>query len=306
MAKEIYLYSGIYDFTAEAVISQINDNMGSQVTIRANSNGGSVMAGYGIAAKMAEHGDVTIKVDGSADSMMAFLLMFAKNVEALDVSTFTLHRAATPSWYIPTSSDVIALAKMNDDLKAKMLQKINPDKFSEVTSYTIDEMFDPNKRIEIEINAEQAKAIGLVQKINPLTPAQAEAFNKRIALAFTENNNSHKKMTKEEIKSKFPEAYHAIVAEGVSTEKDRVEACLAFIDIDPEGVKKAIEAGTQLSLKQMSEFAKKAFSAERLSSIGGEATKAIDLGAEKPELAAKAKNIADFEASVQNTLNLIK
>lgn len=302
MAKEIYLYSGIYDFTAESVISQINDNMGSHVTIRANSNGGSVMAGYGIAAKMAEHGDVTIKVDGSADSMMAFLLMFAKNVEALDVSTFTLHRAATPSWYIPTSSDVIALAKMNDDLKAKMLQKINPDKFSEVTSYTIDEMFDPNKRIEIEINAEQAKAIGLVQKINPLTPAQAEAFNKRIALAFNEPNNSHKKMTSEEIKSKHPEAYNAIMALGAESEKDRVGSIMAFVEVDPVGVKAAIEAGKALTETQRSEFAIKAFSAQRVSGIEKDSTKDLSLGAEKPEVAAKAKSLADFEAAVKNNL----
>ena len=47
--KQILLYSGIYSFTAEAFIEQMNMlDKKEPVCIRANSPGGSVFAGWGI------------------------------------------------------------------------------------------------------------------------------------------------------------------------------------------------------------------------------------------------------------------
>ena len=115
MSKEIYLYSQIYDFVAESIISQLEDNIGNDVVMRVASPGGNVKASYGLMAKVKEHGNVSIKVDGHADSMAANLLLFAKKAECLDVSTFVLHRAAFYDGYIP------------DEIEANMLTKINKE-----------------------------------------------------------------------------------------------------------------------------------------------------------------------------------
>lgn len=306
MAKELYLYSGIYDFTAEAIISQINDHMGDKIDLRTNSGGGEVKAGWGIAAKISEHGNVNMKVDGSADSMTANLLMYAKSAECLDVTTFTLHRAAYSSWYTPTEEDQAYLLNMNKDLKAKMLLKLDSEVFKKVTGFTIDEMFDPEQRINITINASDAKKIGLVQKVNKLTPSEAEAFNKRMAFAYNEQNpNLPIKMTVDEIKLKHPEAYNQIVKAGIEQEKDRVGSFLAFIDVDPEGVKKGIEAGTNLSATAMAEFSRKAFSATEIKKIEADNAKPLQTG-EAPATAETEKEqaLAVFEKNVSAQLGL--
>ena len=52
MAKELYLYNPIYSFVAEEVIKELNASMDDNVTLRLNTPGGSVFAGWGIIAKM--------------------------------------------------------------------------------------------------------------------------------------------------------------------------------------------------------------------------------------------------------------
>ena len=97
MAKELYLYSTIYDFVAERLIAEMEAVKGEDITLRVNTPGGNIFAGWGIIAKMQEHeGKVKIKADGMAGSFGLYMLAFADEVEALDMTTGLLHRADVP------------------------------------------------------------------------------------------------------------------------------------------------------------------------------------------------------------------
>jgi len=308
MPKEIYLYSPVYDFVAQDLISAMNENT-EELTMRVNSPGGSVFANYGICAKMQEHGNVNVKVDGAAMSSAANLLPYAKSVECLDVSTFLLHRA---DMYVESESDKAFLARINKDLRVKLLARVDAVIFKEVTGFSIDEMFDSEKRIDIMLDAKQAKKIGLVQKINKLTPSEIDAFNSKMLFniaAYNDNKNQQKQkqMTIDTLKAEHPALFAQVVALGVEKEKDRVEACLAFIDVDAKGAIEAINSGKDLSQKQMAEFAVKAMSKKSLTDLAAESNKGVAttevIEAEKD---AKAKAIEAFEKGVDSHLKVIK
>ena len=157
MAKELLLYSPIFDFTAETLITGIEDNMDEPVIIRANTPGGDVMAGWGIIAKMQEHGDITMKIDGSVASMGTFITIFADNVEALDISKIHLHRA---SGDVDNQEDQDFVDSVNADLKKKLKAKIDEAKFKEITGVSINQLFDADKRVTVTLTAKEAKADG--------------------------------------------------------------------------------------------------------------------------------------------------
>lgn len=309
MPKELYLYSPIYDFVAQDLIQAIEDNSDEDITLRINSPGGGVFANYGICAKATEHGNITAKVDGAAMSSATNLLLYVKKAEALDVSTFVLHRA---DMYVETPEQQAFLDRINKDLRAKMLKKLNADKFKEITGLSIDDLFDSEKRIDVTLNAKQAKQIGLIQKINVLTPAEVTAFNNKlfaVAAVVEEDKSKTKNMTIEQFKKDHPEVFAMAVAQGVEAgkkaEKDRVEACLVFLELDAVGVKAAIESGENLSAKQMAEFSLKANSPEKLEALKkeGETTVTTTEVAATKE-AQEAKAASDAMAGVISLVKL--
>ena len=81
------------------------------------------------------------------------------------------------------------------------------------------------------------------------------------------NKQKKEKMTKEEIKSQFPEVYASIHAEGVSSEKDRVGTWMAHSTADPEMVKTGIENGTVITSTQREQLLIKAASATRMEAV---------------------------------------
>lgn len=311
---EVYLYSPIYDFVAEEVMKQLDANKNKEITMRLNTPGGSVFAGWGIISKMKECSNLTVAVDGQASSMGLFACLFAKKVCALDVSNFTLHRA---DGYVDTEEDQILLDNINSSLKAAFQKKINENAFKVMkcnpNGYTIKDIFDPKRRIELNLTAEDAKFIGLVSEVNVLTPEAHKAVSMRFAAYSAKTTNipepiiKNNKMTKEELKAKHPDVY----AEIISEERDRVEACLTFIEIDPVGVKAAIESGKPLTHKQMSEFAMKQFNAEALKKIEGGnppviVTGAVQQNAGTPE-AKKQEEVERFLAEARKDyINLNK
>lgn len=64
------------------------------------------------------------------------------------------------------------------------------------------------------------------------------------------NPNSNTKMNKAEIKSAHPEAYAEILAEGVSSEKERVASWMAYNDADSKAVVDGIASGKEISTSQ--------------------------------------------------------
>lgn len=261
MPKELYLYSPIYDFVAEDLISRIEESAGEDIVLRINSPGGSVFSGWGIIAKLKEAtGKITAKVDGYAASMSAFMLLFIDQVEALDTSSFILHRA---DMYVSTPEDQAFLDNINKDLKKKMGAKLNFAKLKELKGVGIEELFDPKQRIDVVLNAKDAKAIGLINKINKIAPAEVQALNDKyyqIAATtappiHTPNNNT---MTIEKLKAEHPEVYNAIMLAGekagAQKELARVTSHLQYLDVDPKKVIEGITKGESLTAEQSTEY----------------------------------------------------
>lgn len=311
--KELYLYSPIYDFVAETLISAMEEASEGDITIRVNTPGGNPIAGWGIIAKMQEiKNSVKIKVDGAAQSMGAFMLLFAEEVEALDVSSFMFHRAAM---YAPSAEDQMFLDKVNADLRSKLEAKVGAAKFKEVTGVSIKSLFEAEERIDVNLSAKQMKDLGVVTKITKLTPKDLNAFNdKMYRVAATSETEPVKTPIKntmniEKLKAEHKEVFDAIFNLGVEAEKDRAGAWMTYADVDPEAVKKGIEGGKPISQTQMSEFTRKAISAETLKALEGGSPAAVETEEDKTkgksvEATKKEKEFADFQKDLNAKLGI--
>lgn len=312
MAKEIYLYNPIYSFVAEELMQEMNANMSEEIVLRLNTPGGSVFSGYGLCSKMTEHGNVTIKVDGYAASMGAFMLLFANKVECSDVSKIMLHRA---DGYAETDAQKEFLASVNKDLRAKLEKKINADTFKEVTGVSFDEMFASDKRIDVWIDAKQAKKLGLVDKINKLDPKELKALSSAMMNIAASFDNSPKneqvvtiqnpiKMTIEKLKAENPEVFAQILALGVNAEKERVKTWMVFADVDAVAVKAGIDSGKEITASEQADFNRKAFSATALKSLEDNSPEAVKT--EEAPATPEASETANFENQVNALLGLTK
>jgi len=277
MAKEILIYSPIFDFVAENFISQLNDSDGKDLTVRVNSPGGSVFAGWGMIAKSQEHtGNITVKVDGNASSMAAIFLLFHKNVEALNVSKFTLHRASA---FMPTDDQKKQLKAINSDIRRAFEAKLNVAEFENISGVLIDDFFNSDEVIDVNLNALQAKQIGLIDTINELDASAMDKLSQQIAAISSKEiqkdnkqvKTKTKKMNIEAFKSEHPALYAEVLAKGsesgVTAERDRVGAWLAFGDIDFKAVADGIKKGEDLSATATAELSRKSFAAKAISDI---------------------------------------
>lgn len=300
MLKEVLLYGSINSVTAENFINSINEiEANDDLIIRVNTGGGDVHYGFGMVAKYHEHkGKKLIKVDGSAYSMGAYFLAFADNVEALDVSSIMIHRAAYPSWYekeYMSESEKELLIKVNSDLEKTLKNKLDIPKLEALKNIKFKDIFSMDGRLDVNLTAKEAKEIGLVNNIIKVIPAkknEIKAELSRIA-AFSDlhsiqsintnfieiegkstkeetNLKIDRKMTKEKFKIEYPEAYASIVNEGISAERDRTGAWLTFNEIDPKAVKDGIKSGENISQTAMAEFSLKKLSASSLEKIKDE------------------------------------
>lgn len=311
MPKELYIYSGINNDSALAFLQSMEENANEDVVIRVNSPGGSVFSFWGMAAKMNEmKGKKTIKVDGLAASAGAFFLLYGDTVEALDVSTLMIHRADA---YISSPEDQARLDLINTDLRAKLTAKIDDKKMKELKGVSIKDLFNPDTRIDLFLTAKEAKAIGLVDKITKVNPKEASAFTEKyfnVAAEFTPPASpiqTPKVMTLAEFKAAHPAIYNECLELGIAQEKDRVEAALVFNEIDPKGVKAAIESGKPLSQKQMAEFALKQNSPEALAKLTAESAATVTTTATEEKVKTeKEKEVKAFEAELDEKLNLKK
>ncbi len=329
MAKELLLYTGIYSFTSEMMINALNENMTDEVVLRVNSPGGDVSAAWGLFAKVAEHGNVHIKVDGMAASGAWNLLLYAKKVTALDVSDFIIHRAASYREDDPETKQFVQ--KTNADLRKRLEARVTAQTFKEVTGYSLDELFDHDKRINIFLTAKQMKKLGIVSKIVKLEPAEmkqmAQAMaewkfqaaaksdpedededeDENVPVRKSNKTKPDNDMTIEEIKAKYPAVYASIIAEGVKKEKDRVGAWMAYVSLDAKKVVDGIEKGEEVTPKVMAEMQMIGLSAERLEKLKAESAKDVSTEAatkQTPATDAAAKALAEFEKDVHKQAGL--
>jgi len=265
-AKELYLYTNVSNYSAQDIISKMEENAGSDIVIRVNSPGGDVFAGWGIIAKMKEaEGNILMKVDGWAASMSAFMLLFANEVEALETSKFILHRA---DMYVSSPEDQLFLDNVNKDLKTKMSKKLNFDKLKELKNVGIEDIFNPDARLDVVLNAKEAKQIGLVNKITKLSVTEIDAMYNRFNIAASSeetitNTPKNTIMTLADLKEKHPAVYaeavkignDAGVTAGVTKERNRVLAHIAFADVDLKQTIEGIAKGEELSEEKKTELA---------------------------------------------------
>ena len=279
MAKEILLYSGLNNYVAREIITALHESLGKEVTMRENSPGGDVFSTWGIKAKIVEHGNVHIKVDGAAFSDAANLVLYAKSAEALSVSRFMFHRASMDS---PNAEQQIFLNGVNADLKNQMTSRIDSTKLKAMKGISIEELFNPESKTDLFLTAQEAKELGIISKVVELNPTEMKAMNEtflRIAAEHNPEIQNPTNMTLDKLKAEHPALYAEIVAaaekNGVTAERTRVKAWLAFAGVDPEAVGKGIAEGVSVDMAVIAEMQVKMFSKEGLSKLKADSTKTV-------------------------------
>jgi ATP-dependent protease ClpP protease subunit len=284
--QEILLYGGIYSYSASDFIKSLNDAKGKPVCVRMNCNGGDVFGSYGMIAKFQSYeGTKSIKVDGIAASAAAFMLLYANDVECLDVSKFLFHRAAMGGVEYEatlTPDELKMLDSVNAGYRASLEAKCSPEMFARVSGVTYDEMFSMTDRRDVVLNASQMKELGIVKRITPLTvDAKSEilslaskyniaAFAGEVNVSAINNNINTKKMTITDLKANHPELYTQVLAEGARTEGIRVKAWLAYSKIDATTAIAGVVEGKELTQDVEAEFKVKAISAHNLQTVVAE------------------------------------
>ncbi len=308
---ELYIYTQIFDFTAQFFIQSVDEAKGEDIDVRLHTPGGDPTAVWGMIAKLREHdGAVKIKVDGKADSAGAYFLLFFDEPEGLSTSEFLFHRAHFEFNPDPSEAAQERLDNINEQLRGAMEARLDIPKFEKIAGVTLDEFFNGDSIVNVNLNAKKAKSIGLIKKITNLAPEQIKALGEKIAAhhnikPVTEPPKpKSKKMTLEELKADNPEIYSAIfnkgVIEGITTgasgEKDRVQAWMAFNDVDPKAVAEGIEGSENLSQKATAEFARKAMSVEALAKLKEENAEEVTTE-ESPEFVAANDELKVAETS---------
>lgn len=340
MAKEILLYGDINKDLAVQVITDLNSAINKDISVRVNTPGGSVPYIYGMIAKFAEHPkNKHVMVDGMAYSGGFYFTVFADYVEALNVSNFLLHRAAYPSWIEndpefmedPMRNQLIEMnAKLEDAVSNKIdikaLQEIMNGK-PELRGARYKDIFSLDNRIDVFLNAEEAKAIGVVNKIINITPDRQKEIKANMSLMVAKYNElpttdkpieieipkPNKIMDLNTLKNSHPALYNEVFAlgkaDGIAAEKDRVQAWVEFVDIDAKAVSEGIASDKAPTHKSIAEFAKKSMAKELVASTAKDAPPAIVTpeagaigGALSTEEKAKADAIAKFDAEVKAEL----
>lgn len=284
MAKELYIYSPIYDFTAESVVKQLNEvSNDEELIIRMNTPGGNVTSGWSIISKLSERtGETKAIIDGDAASMGAVMLVYFDEVIANDTSSIMFHKAAYPSWYKPSETELKKLKNINNQFKEKLSKKVKDKPNGKAF---IDKVFESDVRNDVELTPKEAKDLGIVDEIRKLEP---KAYSQMQIVAMVESgespieankpqrtednhklNNSPMDLTK--LKAEHPALYAQVLSEGkelgIKQEKDRVEAWAVYNEVDPEKVKAGIESGEPLSAKAMAEFNLQAVSGKKLEAM---------------------------------------
>lgn len=242
MPKEILFYDDFSRWSVEYFINQVNKLNGEAFDVRLNTNGGSVIDGMAMINKLSEldSGD-TIKIDGRAFSMGAFVLPFFKKRIGASTSEYMLHKAAYPHWYEPTAEEQERLATTNASLKQKMQD-------AGIDQTILERVFKPDVREDVYLNAQEALSAGLITEIQEINVAEKEALHGRfhIEMAAHHQGANQKPKTEtsintpdkaiimniEELKAQHPALFAEVVKQGVATERRRVKQLVGYIKGD--------------------------------------------------------------------------
>ena len=324
--NEFLIYGSINSFTSSEFITSMNEADGD-ITVRVNSGGGEPDYGWGMVAKFKEYeGNKTVKIDGKAYSMAAFIAMYADNVEALDVSTFMVHRAAYPTWF--EGSEYFTkelkenLTNINKSLEAAFRARVDVEKFETLKDVKVKDIFSMEDRIDVFLTAKDAKKIGLVSKIIKITPKKAAEINSQVKIAASTDSDLtveapeqkptnkdiqkqiNTKMNKSELREKHPELFAEIVGLGVEQEKERVSAWAKWNEIDPALAMKGIEGKDEIKASNISEFQVAALKAVQKKGVEADSTEDVKLDADGKAIPTSELSAAEkLEAQMNADLN---
>jgi len=190
MAEPIYLFSDINSETSEKIVRQINDIPKNEaIELWINSPGGSVSAGWAIIAALSNRTNVNMTVLGDANSMAFIMLLFADNVTSYDTSNFLIHRAASFWEEMMTKDELKEIENRNNLIRKKLEKRIDAEKFKSVTGNTFDDIFNMEDRLDVFITANQAKKIGLVDKVTRINPKKKREIESRFISEIAANSN---------------------------------------------------------------------------------------------------------------------
>lgn len=278
MIVETYIYSNIFDTTALEYIKELEANKSNDIVTRLNTRGGDPNALFGMATKFKEHPMAkVVKVDGAAYSCGLFFCCYADKVIGSSVSSYVLHRAA--NWAedyiaeypeIMTQADWDLLAMINNSLKTALESKIDTAKLKELKGVTLDEVFSTDTRIDVNLNADEALAIGLISEIYNLTDSDKKIIASKLNTILASSRTpiikdvakiepiTNSEMTKEQLKKEHPEVYASIHKDGYDDGYNKavayVEDINAYKDIDAELCSRVIaekRAFTNAELRQL-------------------------------------------------------
>lgn len=315
--NELLIYGDINSWTASEFIRGFAEIEGDTLVTRVNSGGGSPIYGLGMITKFREfQGERIVKVDGMAHSTAGFFVLFAKQVEAIQQSKFIIHRAAYPDYYeqnYMSEDEKTRLAEFNKDMYDAYVAKIDVAKFEQITGKKLKDIFSMDSRLEVQLNAKQAKQVGLISRVVTLTPEMHSSIIDRATTttnAIAANSNgvfipeleaetptpnipevkpkNTSKMTPEEFKAQHPDAHKAIVESGIAQERDRVGAWAVFAEIDPKAVAEGIKSGNPLSMTATAEFQMKLMTSGKLTALAGEAKPGAGAATDTPPIATTA------------------
>lgn len=345
MAKEILLYGPVDDDLAKEIIEEMNESEDTDFILRINTDGGEPQSVGGLIAKLEDAGPKVGKVDDKAYSTGLYAALFCDTVECLDTSLFLLHRAAYSPWFEGSEYFTPELRKNLENLNS-IIEKVVRGKIDvvaleeimnsreDIKGKKLKDVFSMDSRIDVFLNAKEAKKVGIVDKIRKITPekkaelaAAANARMEKITARHTppkqeneppaptkKHDQNNADMTQQEFKEKFPAVYAAILLEGekagmlkgVEQEKDRVEAILVFAEIDMKVCMEAISSGKSLTAKQSNELMLKSFNAKAKADLEDDSNKEVqtdesETGAETGKTKPDAK-IKAFEANTRKHL----
>jgi ATP-dependent protease ClpP protease subunit len=294
---EVLLYGPIWSQSSIQFINSVNEASESDgLRIRVNTPGGDVAYTLGMIAKFKEFtGSKEVVVDGQAYSGGFFFALYADKVVAWDTSRFLVHRAAYPSWMEEDLAPEIKaeLIEQNSDLEAAFRSRIDVKKFEEIKGIKVKDIFSIDQRLDVFLNAKEAKQIGLIDKIYKMTPDKRKdimSTTERMVASYpsfeipeikpdasnnvVQTTKINTLMTREELQAQHPALYASVlnagVQQGIETERDRVGAWAAWSHVDPKAVKEGIESGKNINQTQLSEFAVKLASAKVVDNLNNE------------------------------------
>ncbi len=331
MAKKFALISPLYSFAVEAIMTKmIEEAEGEDIELIQSTPGGNVFSAWALAGFLKDReGNTALKAFGDCSSMGFYNALYLSDVTALDVTQFTIHRA---DGFVETEDDKLMLANINKELRKAMESNLDILKFEKITGVTLNDIFDPNKRVNVTITAKQAKQIGLVNKVIPMNDKQVNALNNEFTAfsnffdesqgrdsetrvsetkgekANTDSKSTNlkkEKMNKQELQAQHPTLYAEIYGEGVKAENKRCSAFLAFKDIDLDACVKGIKESTEMDACFMAEMTAKKLSEKAGDEAKTDSPEAVVVPEKAPEAKTKEQEeLSKAEAEVNAILGL--